>query len=289
MKISVVVTNFNTVKLLKKHLQNIITASDIANEIIVADDASEDDSLEYLKEILTNYPKLKILKHKSNVRFGKNSNDAVKMATGELIVLLNSDISPLSNYIQPSLAHFKDPSVFGVGFAEINHENYGNIFWKNGYIQTSPGHSSATHISGWISGGSCVIRKNIFQKLGGFDEIYSPFYSEDLDLGYRAWKSGYKCLWEPKSKVDHQHEGTNSKFSKRFLDYVKERNRLLSVWRNITDSKMLLENKLIILGRILTGPNYLKIILAARRQIKSAKPPIIFPKLTDREIFDLFK
>ena len=156
MKISVVVTNFNTVKLLKKHLRNIINASGIANEIIVADDASEDGSLEYLKEISLDYPKLKILKHKSNVRFSKNSNDAVNLASGELVVLLNSDISPLSNYILPSLRHFKNPLVLGVGFAEINHENYGNIFWKNGYIQTSPGHSSVTHISGWISGGSCI-------------------------------------------------------------------------------------------------------------------------------------
>jgi len=289
MKISVIVTSFNTVKLLKKHLPDIITSSDIADEIIVADDASEDGSFEYVKEIMLNYPKLKLLKHKTNVRFGKNSNDAVKMAKGDLVVLLNSDISPLPGYIQPSLLHFKNPLVFGVGFAEINHENYGQIFWKNGYLQTSPGYSTSTHISGWISGGSCIIRKDIFQKLGGFDEVYSPFYSEDLDLGYRAWKSGYQCLWEPKSKVDHQHEGTNSKFSKRFLDYVKERNRLLSVWRNITDSKMLFENKLIILSRILTGPNYLKIVLAAHRQIKSAKSPIVFPKLTDREIFNLFK
>lgn len=289
MKISVVVTNFNTVKLLKKHLPDIIAKSDVASEIIVADDASADGSLEYLKEISPKYPKLKILKHKTNVRFSKNSNDAVKMATGELVVLLNSDISPSPDYIQPCLHHFKDPSVFGVGFAEINHENYGHIFWKNGYIQTLPGHSSSTHISGWVSGGSCIIRKDIFQKLGGFDEIYSPFYSEDLDLGYRAWKSGYQCLWEPKSKVDHQHEGTNSKFSKRFLDYVKERNRLLTVWRNITDKDMLFQNKLALIGRVLTGPNYIKIILAASRQINSARPPIVFPKLTDRQIFDLFK
>lgn len=289
MKISVVVTNFNTVKLLQKHLPIIINSSTIADEIIVADDASDDGSLEYLKEIQSKYPKLKILKHKTNVRFSKNSNDAVKMATGDLVVLLNSDISPLPKYIETCLKHFKDPRVFGVGFAEIGHENYGHIFWKNGYIQTLPGISTSTHISGWLSGGSCILRKDIFLKLGGFDNVYSPFYSEDLDLGYRAWKSGYKCLWEPKSKVDHQHEGTNSKFTKRFLDYVKERNRLLTVWRNITDPKMLLENKLIIFGRVLSGPNYLKIILAASRQVKSAKPPIVFPQLTDRQIFDFFK
>jgi hypothetical protein len=80
-----------------------------------------------------------------------------------------------------------------------------------------------------------------------------------------------------------------SKFPKHTLDYVKERNRLLAVWRNITDPKMLSENHLAIIGRVLTGPNYFKIILAARRQIKTAQPPIVFPKLTDREIFKKFE
>lgn len=288
MKISIVVTNYNTVKLLKKHLPEVIKHSGIADEIIVADDTSTDGSLEYLAEISKSNPKIKILRHKNNVRFGKNSNDAVNLAKGDLVVMLNSDISPSPNYIQMSLKHFDDPLVFGVGFAENGHENYGHIFWKNGYIQTLPGYSSKTHISGWVSGGSSIVRKSIFLKLGGFDNIYAPFYSEDLDIGYRAWKSGYKCLWEPKSKVDHQHEGTNSKFSKRFLDYVKERNRLLTVWRNITDPKMLFENKLIQIGRVLTGPNYLKIILAAQRQIKASPPSIVFPQLTDQEIFQLF-
>jgi len=125
--------------------------------------------------------------------------------------------------------------------------------------------------------------------LGGFDGIYAPFYSEDVDLGYRAWKSGYKLLWEPKSIIEHKHESTMSKFPKRFLDYVKERNRLLTVLRNITDPKMLSENKITQILRVLSGPNYIKIILAARRQIKAYPAPIVFPVLTDQEIFALFK
>jgi O-antigen biosynthesis protein len=290
MTISVIVTNWNGLPLLKKNLETIIINSPEAEEIILADDASQDKSLIFAKKIQQKYPKLKIISHKKNFGFGKNSNDAVSKAKGELVVLLNNDILPHQKYITNTLKHFSDPKVFGVGFAELGHENWAKFFWKSGYLQHQPGTSdiSKTHISGWVSGGSSIIRKSIFQKLGGFDSIYKPFYSEDLDIGYRAWKSGYTLLWEPKSIVEHKHESTMSKFSLKFLNYVKERNRLLNTWRNITDPNLLNKNKLALVGRVLSGPNYIKIIRAAKRQIKKSSPPIVFPVLTDKEIISKF-
>ncbi|MDD4938453.1 MAG: glycosyltransferase family 2 protein, partial [Candidatus Shapirobacteria bacterium] len=214
MKISVIVTNWNGLPILQKNLEKIILTSPEAQEIIVADDASEDDSIDFIKQLQKKYSKLKLIAHKKNQGFGANSNDAVNKSKGDLVVLLNNDIIPHKKYITNSLKHFKDKNVFGVGFAELGHENWAKIFWKNGYLQHSPGEENKrVHISGWVSGGSSIINKNIFQKLGGFDPVYAPFYSEDLDLGYRAWKSGYTLLWEPKSIVVHQHETTISKFS----------------------------------------------------------------------------
>jgi hypothetical protein len=80
-----------------------------------------------------------------------------------------------------------------------------------------------------------------------------------------------------------------SKFSLSLLNYVKERNRLLSTWRNITDPDLLVQNKLALVGRVLSGPNYLKIIRAAKKKLKTHPAPIIFPKLTDQEILNLFE
>lgn len=290
MKISVIVTNWNGESLLKKNLEAIIKLSPEADEIILADDASQDKSVDYAKSLQKKYPKLKIISHSKNLGFGENSNNAVSQSKGDLIVLLNNDIYPHPKYISNSLVHFQDPMIFGVGFAEKDHENWAKIFWKDGYLQHEPGkNTDRTHISGWVSGGSSIIRKSFFQKLGGFDSVYQPFYSEDLDIGYRAWKSGYVLLWEPKSVVEHKHETTISKFPKKFLDYVKERNRLLNTWRNIDDPNLLFLNKIALFGRVLSGPNYIKIILAAKRQIKNSPPPIIFPKLTDQEIFSKFQ
>lgn len=290
MKISVIVTNWNGIKLLKKNLENIIINSPEADEIIFADDASTDSSISFAKDLQKKYSKLKIIEHKKNVGFGENSNDAVKTAKGELVVLLNNDIYPHKNYIKNSIKHFNNQNVFGVGFAELGHENWARIYWGEGYLQHEPGLDvSKTHISAWVSGGSSIIRKKHFIKLGGFDPIYEPFYSEDLDLGLRAWKSGYTLLWEPKSVVEHKHESTMSKFPKRSLDYVKERNRLLTVLRNITDKKLLKSNKFGQFLRVISGPNYIKIIRSAKKRIHTFPKPIVFPKFTDHEILNKFK
>ncbi|HRT39943.1 MAG TPA: glycosyltransferase family 2 protein [Candidatus Woesebacteria bacterium] len=290
MKISVVVTNWNGLPLLKKYFEEIVKTSPEAEEIIFADDASEDNSVAYIKSLQTKYPKIKIIASKKNNGFGINTNQAVKRATGKLIVLLNNDIKPQPNYITNCLKHFQNPKVFGVGFAELGHECWARIYWSNGYLQHEPGKNTGkTHISAWVSGGSAIIRKEYFEKLGGFDPIYSPFYSEDLDLGLRAWKSGYQLLWEPKAIVEHKHESTMSKFPKRFLNYVQERNRLLSTIRNFTEPKFVYLNRLGQLGRILSGPNYIKIIRAAKKQIATNPPPIVFPIISSQQLLDLFK
>lgn len=287
--ISLVVTNWNGLKLLKKYFLFVLETTPEVSEIIFCDDASEDDSVAYISELQKKDQRLRIIKHHSNKGFICNSNHAVKTAKGELVILLNNDIKPYPDFIKPSLRHFSNPKVFGVGFAEKNHENYGHIYWHHGYLQHQPGISPNTHISGWLSGGSSIIRRDLFLKLGGFDPIYHPFYCEDLDLGFRAWKSGYRLLWEPKSVVEHRHESTISKFPRHFSDYVKERNRLLTVWRNINDPQLLFANYLTVVGRCLFGPNYLKIIFAAQRQIKKFPPPIFLPRLSDRQVLSLFK
>ena len=80
-------------------------------------------------------------------------------------------------------------------------------------------------------------------ELGGFDEIYSPFYYEDADLSYRAWKRGYWVYYEPRSIVYHAHQATIGKgFSKRYINFVFNRNRLIFLWKNLTDSDLLLQH-----------------------------------------------
>ena len=289
MDISVIVTNWNGLPLLQKNLLRVIDTSRLAGEIIIADDASTDGSVKFIKRLQKNHPKIRLIQNKKNIGFGRNSNKAVKLSKGKLVVLLNNDIYPYSGYIKNCLKHFHDPKTFGVGFCEIGNKNWGQVYWKSGYLQYRPGkNTKKSHISAWLSGGGCLVRRRLFLKLGGFDSVYEPFYCEDLDLGLRAWRSGYRLLWEPSARIKHRHESTMSRFPHRFLDYVKERNRLLTVWRNITDTKLLRAHRWAKIGRVLSGPNYIKIIHAAKKQIKKYPPPLVFPKLTDRQILQLF-
>ncbi|MBI5083509.1 MAG: glycosyltransferase, partial [Acidobacteria bacterium] len=83
-------------------------------------------------------------------------------------------------------------------------------------------------------GGSCAFHRRKFLELGGFDHLLRPFYLEDTDLGYMAWKRGWKVLYQPASKVWHEHRGTiGKKFSQRYIDGVLKKNFLLFCWKNV--------------------------------------------------------
>ena len=83
-------------------------------------------------------------------------------------------------------------------------------------------------------GGSCAFDRRKFLELGGFDELLRPFYLEDTDLGYLAWKRGWKVLYQPRSVVYHEHRGTIGKrFSDAQIDLVLKKNFILFCWKNI--------------------------------------------------------
>ena len=83
-------------------------------------------------------------------------------------------------------------------------------------------------------GGSCAFDRRKFLELGGFDELLAPFYLEDTDLGFLAWKRGWKVLYQPASVVYHEHRGTIGKrFRNDYIQSVLQKNFLLFCWKNI--------------------------------------------------------
>ena len=82
-----------------------------------------------------------------------------------------------------------------------------------------------------------------YREIGGFDSLYSPFYWEDIDLSYRAWKQGYSVLFDPEIVVEHHHESTiKSFFSDFYVTSIAYRNQLLFIWKNIYDTRLLAEH-----------------------------------------------
>lgn len=302
MRVSVIIPNWRGKKLLEKNLPKLFSAisykqslllrnqPSAISEVIVVDDASPDDSNKFLEK---NYPQIRIVKHKKNLGFAVACNSGVKAAQGEVVVLLNLDVVPEKDFLKYCIPHFKDPKVFAVSFHEPSW-SWAKIIWKNGFVKHQPGKKiNKPHISAWASGGSAVFRKSIWEELGGFDEIYKPFYWEDIDLGYRAWKRGYKILWEPKAIVHHQHEAIIGKhFSKEYIDFISERNRLFLIWKNIIDCRLFFRHILNLFFR-LRNPGYIKVIFAAfvkmpllmLKRIKEKREAV----LSDSQIFAKFR
>ncbi|MFH1601752.1 MAG: glycosyltransferase family 2 protein [Candidatus Shapirobacteria bacterium] len=289
-KISVVIPVWNGEKLLKKNLPLVFKALPKGTEVILVDDGSKDGSGQYLKNLKTKDYPLKIFINKTNQGFVYSANLGVKKAKSELVLLLNTDVVPQKNFLSPALRHFQDEKVFAVSLAEQGY-GWAKIWWRGGFIHIGDGGKSKSfHICAWASGGTGVFRKKMWEELGGFDSLYSPYYWEDFDLGFRAWKQGWKIIWEPKALVFHQHESSTSKVNRQYVNLIKERNQLLFIWKNISNRGWRFANYLGMALRVVLGPNYLKVIMAAKRQYKiCGRPMTCEGKLTDRQVLKLFR
>jgi GT2 family glycosyltransferase len=271
--VSIVIPNWNGRHLLEKNLPAVVNAkkftSNNIKEILVVDDGSVDDSVVFLKK---QYPRLiKLIQHTKNRGFAEAVNTGARLAKGDLICLLNTDVFPEKSFLSSAIKHFEDSTVFAVGLHEKSHGPSTGSF-KNGYLAHAgaPEKASAA-FSLWASGGSAVFSRSIWWKLGGLDtELFAPFYWEDVDLGYRAWKHGYKILWEPKALVTHEHEGSiNTKsFHKKYMDLIKERNELLFIWKNITSDVLWKKHKAAVVNRIRRHPGYARVVFMSYQKRK---------------------
>jgi len=265
-KVSIVIPNYNGKTILESNLPALVRATGNVNnnikEVIVVDNGSTDGSKELLSD---KYPKIKVVRLDKNYGFSLAVNKGVAISKGNLILLLNNDVSPSINFLEPVFKHFDDPQVFGVSLHEKGY------YWtegklENGFIAYKSGaKSKRSHDTFWVAGSSGVFRKSIWNKLGGLDEeLLSPFYWEDIDLGYRASKRGYKLVWEPRANVVHKHASTAStQISRGYLQRIQERNQLLFIWKNLTSARMMRKHYSGLARRILRNPGYLRIFVMA--------------------------
>ncbi|MFC1627022.1 glycosyltransferase family 2 protein [Patescibacteria group bacterium] len=246
--VSIVIPNYKKQPLIK-HLPDVLKAAQqVKAEVIVVDDCSPDDVVSYVKK---HFPQVKVIKNKTNLRFAANCNVGFKAAKGDIVVLINNDVAPKSNFLKPLIKHFTDDQVFAVGCLEIQTANNKKSISGKNKCQFKRGfliHSAAkitdktkSTPNCWASGGSAAFDRKKYLDLGGMDVLYKPAYWEDIDLSYLARKKhGYKILFEPRSQVFHNHETTNvSVFGKKKMGTMALRNQILFVWKNIRGLKLL--------------------------------------------------
>jgi GT2 family glycosyltransferase len=246
-RFSIIIVTWNALDHLKRFLPSVTKSRYPDFEIIIADNASDDGSAEWVKE---HYPQCKIVTFDRNYGYCGGNNRAVKYATGDVLIFLNNDVetdpewlSPLAEsfsdpetgIVQPKMRSVDEPEKFeyaGAAGGWIDWLGYpfcmGRIF---DHVESDSGQYGGTGEIFWASGAAFAIRKELFLKLGGFDEAFE-FHMEEIDLCWQAHKSGVKVMSQPRSVVYHLGGGSLPMGSPRKV-YYNYRNSLIMLTKNL--------------------------------------------------------
>ncbi|RKZ76894.1 MAG: hypothetical protein DRQ57_01905 [Gammaproteobacteria bacterium] len=241
-QISIIIVNWNGKKWIKDCFDSILLQTFKDFEIIFVDNASTDDSIEFVK---ANYPNVIIVSNSSNLGFAGGNNAGYKVAKGEYIFLLNTDTKLEPNVLELTLEAFdKLPKVAAVQpklvlMKEPDLMDSCGSFWTDTTILYHYGLAKNVHLEKYNvplyvfsnKGAAIMLRKNIIDEIGLFDDEQWCYY-EESDLCHRIWIYGYECLYYPKSTVLHAVGGTSTQFDNSFVQFHSFKNKLHSYLSN---------------------------------------------------------
>jgi hypothetical protein len=248
LKIAVIILNWNGVQLLEQFLPSVVTHSADIADVYIADNASTDQSIAYVKK---SFPSVNIIQNKENGGYAKGYNDALKNIKADVYCLINSDVEVTANWItpvidvfkkeaktaiiQPKILDYKNKELFeyagaGGGFIDLYGYPYcrGRVF---NALEKDEGQFNDVSEIFWASGACFFIRSEVFHQLHGFDEDYFA-HQEEIDLCWRVQNEGYQVKYVGTATVYHVGGATlqESNPRKTFLNF---RNSLLNVVKNV--------------------------------------------------------
>ncbi len=266
--VSILIPNYNGEQILVANLGSVSRAAECYPgevEIIVVDDASKDGSIALISK---HFPRIRVVAHETNRGFSEAVHSGVGVSRYPIILLLNSDVRPDSQFIAPLIRWFSRRDTFAVSPLICDQQgNPQRVSWNTGKIIRGEirnqdwdlEHAQIMANSGkplkslYASGGSAAIRKDMFNRLGGFLPVYKPFYYEDRDLGTRAYQRGWQTYFEPRSRVIHDHHGAIRRFfADRQIKVVRRRNRFFYLWLHLSRRNLVWGHVPWIFWRLLT-------------------------------------
>ncbi|WP_421918300.1 glycosyltransferase family 2 protein [Marinifilum sp.] len=254
-RIGIVILNWNGKDLLEKFLPSVISHSKREwAEIIVADNASDDDSIAFLEQ---KYPDIRTIKLDKNYGFAEGYNRALSQLNHEYFVLLNSDVKVSQNWLDPIYHQFENNADIAAAQPKIKDYYRKSDFEYAGaaggfidylaypfcrgrildVIEKDKGQYDKTIDVFWASGAALFIRADIYKKTGGLDGDFFA-HMEEIDLCWRIKNQGHRIICDPNSTVYHVGGATLPHHSTRKL-FLNFRNNLFMLYKNLPSNRLL--------------------------------------------------
>ncbi len=243
--VTVALPNYNGADLLRRFLPSVMRAASGVSppaRVLVVDDASTDGSAVALRQ---GWPEVAVVVNERNLGFAGAANRAIEEARSDLVLLLNTDAAPDADALAPLVECIQAQPEAAAVVPKILQMRTGGtcesvVFgtFRRGLfrLQRHPELCASPHPLPVLypCGAAVMLRRRVFLELGGFDELFAPFYWEDVDLGYRMWRAGHRVLYEPRSRVLHYHPGAiKAAHTEDRAHFMQDRNRFLFTWKNL--------------------------------------------------------
>jgi GT2 family glycosyltransferase len=292
------VLNYDERDLVVDCVRSMLAAIGPKDEIIVVDNGSSDGSADAVAEA---FPTVRLVRLPEN-RYIFSLNAGLAVARGRYVAFCNNDMVVEPNFVERALDCFVEDDIFAVCSrvldprgAEQGTRTAG--FWSHGLLFYQPlKHTPRTTDCFFAVGGQSFFRRDLLEEIGSIDELLWPMYHEDIELSYRAWKSGYRIVYAPDSVCHH----LGGKTSRRVFTAVQLRsfvrqNELLMVWKDVTDPRLLIDHVIWILPRLFvallrwvggTLEGFVSAVGRLPRALRSRKAAQRTFRLTDRQVLE---
>jgi O-antigen biosynthesis protein len=242
-RVSIVVPVHNACEVTDACLQSVLAnTQDVAYEVLVADDASDDQTA-----ALARWENVRLVRDGVRRGFLGNCNNAARLARGEFLVLLNNDTVVQPGWLGALVATLEGDASIGIAggkllFPDGRLQEAGGIIWKDasgwnygrGDSPDEPEYNYVKEVD-YVSAACLIIRRRLWDEIGGFDDRYAPAYYEDADLAFEVRARGYKVVYQPLAVVVHLEGGSHGCDPNAGVKRVAAVNRkiFLEKWRGV--------------------------------------------------------
>ncbi|MEX1025169.1 MAG: glycosyltransferase [Planctomycetota bacterium] len=249
--VSVVLPSLDLPELLDANLPVLLAELDrrgLDDEVVVVDDTGSGAIVEHLA---TRFPSVVAVRQSENSGFARALSAGIEAARHDHIFSMNTDVRVHAGFLEPLLETLSRADVglvaprVRLGGEADDIESINAIRFERGLVSFRQPNLPASREESvelgdapidvaFAVGGTMLLERELFQRLGGFDASFEPFYWEDIDLSWRVWRAGLRVVVEPRSVVDHLHRGTIGKVVPRELvQCMLEKNRWLFTWKHL--------------------------------------------------------